>query len=440
MKRIIALAFGVCLIGGVAKAQTVESKYGVDSVKTIENASIYTEFVKQKNYTDALPAWWYVFNNAPKFQMSIYARGEEIMLGMFRKTKNYAYIDTLMMVYDQRMKYFGDDPKRGEGYILGRKGGNLAIFGKKDEQTQKEAYGYLVKSFELQGMNSDPKTVQIMFLTAGELLKNATIERDEYINLYMKVSDFIANELNSGRSPEKTAEMKANVDALFFNSGVADCETLDKMLTAKFNANQDDLDNLKSISSLLRRNECVDLPLYAAVAEKLYALDPAADAAYSLAIMFLRRQDYDKAENYLQEAIKKSEDNGAKADYYVRLAQLKLAKKQYAAVKSNALEALKINPNNGQALLLIGKAYAFYSPSYGADAFDHASVFWAAVDKFARAKQVDPGVAEEADKLISTYSPHFPNKEEAFFRSVTEGSAVKIGDWINETTKARFVK
>ena len=191
---------------------------------------------------------------------------------------------------------------------------------------------------------------------------------------------------------------------------------------------------------MLRRNECVDLPLYATVAEKLYALDPAADAAYSLAIMFLRRQDYDKAENYLQEAIQKSEDNEAKADYYVRLAQLKLAKKQYAAVKSNALEALKINPNNGQALLLIGKAYAFYSPSYGADAFDHASVFWAAVDKFARAKQVDPSVAEEADKLISTYSPHFPNKEEAFFRSVTEGSAVKIGDWINETTKARFVK
>lgn len=56
MKRIIALAFGVCLIGGVAKAQTLESKYGVDSVKTIENVSIYTEFVKQKNYTDALPA------------------------------------------------------------------------------------------------------------------------------------------------------------------------------------------------------------------------------------------------------------------------------------------------------------------------------------------------------------------------------------------------
>ena len=88
MKKIIALAFGVCLIGGLAKAQTLESKYGVDSVKTIENASIYTEFVKQKNYTDALPAWWYVFNNAPRFQMSIYARGEEIMLGMFRKTKN----------------------------------------------------------------------------------------------------------------------------------------------------------------------------------------------------------------------------------------------------------------------------------------------------------------------------------------------------------------
>ena len=124
----------------------------------------------------------------------------------------------------------------------------------------------------------------------------------------------------------------------------------------------------------------------------------------------------------------------------MRMAQLKLAKKQYAAAKTNALEALKINPNNGAALLLIGRAYASYSPSYGEDDFDHASVFWVAVDKFQRAKQVDPSVAEEANKLISTYSPHFPNKDEAFFRSVTDGATVKIGDWINETTTARFRK
>lgn len=99
-----------------------------------------------------------------------------------------------------------------------------------------------------------------------------------------------------------------------------------------------------------------------------------------------------------------------------------------------------MNPNNGAAYILIGKAYAAYASNYGEDAFDHASVFWAAVDKFNKAKQVDPSVADEANVQIKAYSQHFPNTEEAFFRSVTDGATVKIGDWINETTTARFLK
>lgn len=440
MKKIIALAFGVCLLGSRAEAQTPESKYGVDSVQTIVNASIFTEFVKQKNYKDALPAWRYVFNNAPRFQMNTYVRGEDIMTNMYLQTKNPAYIDTLMMVYDQRIKYFGEHPRYGTGYILGKKGADLVRFGKKDDQTQKEAFGYLSKSFEMEGKKTHPVTVQIMFFAAGDLLKKNLLEKDDYVNLYMKVSDYIDNALKSSPKPEPFKDMKGKVDALFFDAGVADCETLNRLLSVKYEANKEDVANLKEIASLLRRSECVDLPLFAMVAEQLYKLDPTADAAYSLAIMFLRRQDFDKTEAYLKEAIEKSDDNSAKGDYYMRMAQLKLSKGQYQAAKTNAMESLKVNPNNGPALILLGKAYAAYSKNYGEDDFDHASVFWVAVDKFLRAKQVDPNVAAEADKLIDTYSQHFPNKDEAFFRSVTEGSVVKIGDWINETTKARFKK
>ena len=43
MKKIVALAFGICLMGGAVSAQTLDSKYGLDSVKTLENASIYSE-------------------------------------------------------------------------------------------------------------------------------------------------------------------------------------------------------------------------------------------------------------------------------------------------------------------------------------------------------------------------------------------------------------
>ena len=280
-----------------------------------------------------------------------------------------------------------------------------------------------------------------MFFGAGDLLKKGELSKDEYIALYMKVSGFIDDGIKNAKQP-KTVEafktMKGNVDAMFFNAGVADCETLNNLLSAKYEANKEDVANLKEVASLLRRSECVDLPLYATVAEQLYQLDPTADAAYSLAIMFLKRQEFDKTEGYLKEAIAKSEDNEAKAEYYLKMAQLQLAKKQYQATKTNALEVLKLNPNNGTALMLIGKAYANSASNYGEDDFDHASVFWAAVDKFQKAKQVDPAMTEEADKLIGIYSQHFPSKDEAFFRSVTDGATVKIGSWINESTKARF--
>ena len=32
MKKIVALAFGICLMGGAVSAQTLDSKYGLDSV------------------------------------------------------------------------------------------------------------------------------------------------------------------------------------------------------------------------------------------------------------------------------------------------------------------------------------------------------------------------------------------------------------------------
>ena len=439
MKKILTFALGVCLTGGAVHAQTLDSTWGLDSAKTLENASIYSEFLKQKNYKEALPAWRYVFNNAPKFQMMTYTKGEELVSNIYMQTKNPAYVDTLMMVYDQWIKYFGDHSRFGEGYVLGKKGFSLYRFARNDDD-KKQAYSFLEQAFEMEGNKTHPVTVQAMFLLAGELLKKELISKDEYIALYMELSAFADNGIKSAKKPEIYTETKAKLDAMFFDAGVADCATLNELLTAKYEANKEDIENLKEISSLLRRSECVDLPLYATVAEQLYQKDPTANAAYSLAIMFLKRQDFDKTEAYLKEAIEKSDDDVAKGDYYLRMAQLQLAKKQYSAAKTSAMEVLKRNPNNGTAWMLIGKAYANYAPSYGEDEFDHSSVFWAAVDKFQKAKQVDSSVAEEANKLISLYSQHFPNKEEAFFRSVTEGSTVKIGAWINESTTARFRK
>lgn len=77
MKKIAVLALGICLFTIGTKAQTLESKYGLDSAKTILNASLYTEYFKQGNFEEALAPWRYLFLNAPAFQLTVYARGKK---------------------------------------------------------------------------------------------------------------------------------------------------------------------------------------------------------------------------------------------------------------------------------------------------------------------------------------------------------------------------
>ena len=198
----------------------------------------------------------------------------------------------------------------------------------------------------------------------------------------MRLTDFLDNAIKMANDPTPFKDAKGDIDAMFIDEGIADCEILTNVLSARYEANPTDVVNLKGIASILRRSECLDGDLYAKVAEALYAAEPDADAAYSLAILFGRRQDYDKMEEYLLAAIEKSDNEENKSEYYLKLASIKQAKNEYAEVKKLCLQALKGNPSSGEAYILIGKAYAAYAPKYGSEDFDHKTVFWAAVDKF----------------------------------------------------------
>ena len=435
MKKIIALMFGICLFASIAMSQTKNSKFGVDSAKTIENASIYTELLKQGNYTQALPAWRYVFFNAPALQINTYVYGEDLISNLYLKTKDKAYLDTLMMVYDQRVKYFSDYRNYDKGYILGKKGTSMLRFSSNIEEV-KAAYVVLSESFELKGERSFPPVVQNLFRAGSYLFQNKAMTQEEFIILYEKCTDVTAKWIAHSRKGCDILMSKLN--AMFFDAGISDCNVLSKILRKKFEANRGNVEEMKNIESILARGECQDLPLYTEIAEGIYKADPNAHAAYVLALMFGKRRDFDKMESYLLEAVDKSNNNADKAEYFMKLAYMSLSKSNYPAVKNYALKILQLNPKSGLAYILIGRAYAFYSKNYGSDAFEHASVYWAAVDKFQRAKAVDSSVSDEANKLIKTYSEHFPSKDEGFFREVHAGSTVKIGSWINETTLARY--
>jgi len=444
---LLAILLGFMCLSNI-NAQSIDSKYGVDKDKTLLNASLYGEMVKQKNYEEALPGWRYVFANAPKFQKSTYSNGIKIMKGMYKKTKNKKYIDTLMMVYDQRIKYFGTDKKKPEGYLLGKKGGDLYTYKGKDIVFAKEAYLTMKKAIELQGTKISYTVLDKTMAATKQLVTAGEVDKLTVIDNYLEFMDNISTQLEYYRAKTQSAKndkkikalniTKNNIENNFIAAGVADCETLIRIFTPKFEANSEDIKLVNKIIKLLNRQDCVDSDLYAKLAEKKFELEPNADAAHNMARFFIKKKEFEKSKEYLNKAIELEVDASKKAGLHYKLANILLMQGKLSKAKSSALKAISNRQNWGKPYILIAKAYASYAPRYGSDKFDHSKVYWVVVDKLVKAKSVDAECAEEANKLINQYRPHYPNKNEAFMYSIKVGDRVTIGDWIGESTTVRF--
>lgn len=157
--------------------------------------------------------------------------------------------------------------------------------------------------------------------------------------------------------------------------------------------------------------------------------------------MYLRKEEGDKAAEYLQKGIDIGQESEELADMYYELATINYSKfKNYQKARALALKAIDARPNWGKPYLLIGQIYIAARQEVFSDPWDQSTVFWVAVDKFIKAKAVDPEVADEANNLINTYSDYFPNNEMVFFRTMHDGDTYTVGGWINEITKVRSKK
>ena len=430
----IIVLFGALILSVPVLAQDDDAKYGDNPDLCKRDLSEYIEFVKQKNYKDALPAWRRVYNSCPQSSKSIFLNGPKIYGKLIKvetdETKKLAYLDTLMQIYDKRIEFFGQ-----EGNVLGRKGNDLYKYNKKAFE---EAYGYMAKSAKMCDGKAQPAVLQNYMSSSARMYKNKKIDAGQVVSDFSIISDILVKlEEKQKDNEKKLAQIKkveGNVGKLFISTGAGSCDVLIAHFTPKFQAAPTDVDLLKTITKYLDKGDCTDSQLFFDASANLYEAEPSAQAAYNLAKMAARKKQMSKAAGFYKKAIELEEDDAVKAQYYYELAAVSTASPSVS--KTYALKAASLKPGWGKPYILIGKLYA--SSGCGDNKFEKASVFWVAVDKFKKAKSVDPSVAAEANKLIATYKAYFPGKEDAFAYNITEGSDVKVGCWINETTKAKF--
>lgn len=414
------------------------SKYGhgEDSIRCRQNLSVYREYFKHESYRDAYRNWQIVYSECPASSKNIYIDGVKMLKEFIDREKNQErisrLIDSLMTVYDQRIKYFGQ-----KGSVLGRKGVDMLRYCRNNLENIEEGYGYLAESIRILKNKSSLPVLATYFTSAITLYKAGVINGEQLLEDYFLVSGYLDEDMKHGKSAT-LMKVRESLDNNLMACGAANCENLTGFFGPRYEKNKENRDFLSRVTRFLSFAGCKDDPLYEKAAEKLFTKKSSAKSAFDLAILFVKKENFGKAENYLKKAIELETDPGPKADYLFQLAVITSSeKKQYPLAVDYAHQALELKKNQGEPYILIGNAYAASAKECGTNEFEQKAVYWAAVDQFKMAKTVDPSTTERADELIDTYSQYFPDVETIFFYGFEEGDPYKVECWINETTTVR---
>ncbi len=408
--------------------------------------SFYTlekQFYEQKDYKSSFSPWRKLYKQYPKSTVNIYLHGINMYQSMIDASTDLKlkkqYVDTLMMVYDKRIKYFDQ-----KGFNLGRQGTDYLKYSLVDAENLtddqrkpilKKGYNYVEQSIKLQGDESEDIVLLLMMQTTKGLYSLGELGKEKVIENYDIVSKILAGHIAKQPTSTDLLNIRDIIDQIFQTSGAADCDALISIYTPKFDQIASNIEDLKKMIRMLDRQNCDASPLFAKASEKLYSMEPSAEAAYNMARLFVKAEKLDKASTYYKQAIDLEKDPLNLSKYYTELAKLNFAKPSEA--RGYAKKAIEYNPNSGSAYILLGNIYAYNSKSFGENDFERTFVFMVAVDYYAKAKRVDPSVEAEANELIGRYSQYFPSKEDIFFNGLTVGQSYNVGGWIGETTTIR---
>jgi len=435
LHRIVSSLFILALAAASLNAQRV-SKFGAttaDSIECVKNQSLYAQHFKQNNYELAVEYWRQNYHFCPASSENIYTRGQTMYESFYEKTKDKAYIDTLIMIVDQRAKYFGNKINMDI-----RKANYLAFYSGAHPELLIRASNVFADYIKNDPSALNPEAMTVYMKINSTLFLNKKMSDEELMETYGILIQTIDKKMATNPNDINMTEAKTQIENFLISSGVANCDNLISLFTKKIAETPNDPEVLRRAAGLLENSNCTDSELYFTAVNKLYSIEKSAAAAYHLAELNYKKENLANAEKFYIEAVDLETDPNKKSNYLTKLATLELNSKDYIKTRDYARQVLEITPSSGTAYFLIGSAYM--STKLSDDDFENRTVFWVAVDNFIKAKNADPTLTERANESIAVCAANYPKSDDAFFRQILlkEGESYTVKGWINERTTARF--
>ena len=304
MKKIGLIALALVTVSGVYAQKGVEdgSRYGhgEDSINTLKNISIYSEFIKTNNYKEAYESGWKeVFHDAPLASVNTYTYGIRILQNLYneaKKEKNTElmtqYSNELFEVFEQRLKYLDQlnamaKNKVTEADIYGQYGHAYRSYNPKVSVSK--AYELLRKAVDLGKGETQYYVLDDLMAVSSTRYQNKKDNeeyRDALIQDYLDcagyIDEFIASHQDDEKILQNATKVKENIDGYFVKSGAADCESLQAIYGPKIEANKDNLEYLTKVVRLMTIFECQSSDAYLTAAEYAHKISPSYTTAKAL--------------------------------------------------------------------------------------------------------------------------------------------------------------
>ena len=403
-----------------------------------DNWKQYTTSNDARYLTEAYPYWRTIVAKCPANGKNIYTRGVTIMEAKIAAAttaeEKAEYIEELMALYDTRIATFGE-----AGKVTAQKAMELEkLLGADGLERYFKLYSDAV------GMDDGVEAAYLVKYMEATInyVRAGYAEPTLVVDNYDIASDLLEAELQKNAADSaKAATIRgyiAGVEAAF--SPYASCDQLVEIYSKKFEADPENVELLKKITGIMIRKRCTDDDLFFRATENLYRLDPTPATAMRMAQMCNsdRKKDYNKAISYLKDAIP-GLDAKDKYNAYMQMGIAYYNLKQYSQARTAFNSAAAADVTKGDPYRYIAILYGSSTGSATEDNVNGRSAYWAAVDALQQSKRVDPSEENVAacDKLISTYSAHFPKQADAFMAGLENGKRYTVPGWIGVTTTVR---
>lgn len=451
MKTKITLLFTILFLG-------INFGFAQQDEECMTNLSIFSEYVKSKNYDAAYEPWMKVRNKCPRFNDAIYKYGEKILKDKIKKTSGAdktAAINDLMKLWDEYIVNFPNKVKRGD--LLSKKGqlmyDNKDILGSSDEQIYNafdNAYKTDFKTF------TNPKALYTYFKEMIALFDSGKKPASELFTKYDEISEKVESEVkNYTQKLNKYVNMEANEEALSrkdkqrkksyesylrgydqISKGMdadlgsrANCSNLIPLYKKNFEDNKNDGLWLQRAMNRLYSKECTDDPLFVKIVQQKNTIEPNASTAYYLGILKAKEGNNSEALKFYNQAVDLETDSYEKAKILYRIATSLKKRGSYSQARSYYRKALQENPSMGKCYLAIAQMYAKSANSCGDDNFSKRAIYWLAAEESLKAGRVDANLKSTAGKQAANYRAKAPTKSEIFAKS-NAGQKISFKCWV----------